>query len=62
MTTKETKEVRQVINDLDRLNTQLLELLQDFYLQDDEKYTNLVDAIYNLETEITECQELNGWI
>ena len=62
MTTKETKEIRQSINDLDGLNTQLLELLQEFWLHDDEKYSNLVDAVYNLETEICNCQESNGWI
>lgn len=62
MEIQDKKYIRTEINNLDGINNEVLEFLEEFWLQDDEKFSSLYDAISELETQITECQELNGWI
>lgn len=55
-------DLRKAANDLDGKNNELLELIEDEFIQDEEAWCELHDAILELQTQITNIQEHMKWI
>ena len=54
--------LRKLINNVDSLGCEINEIISDDYLQDDEMYYPIYDAIGVLQEAITEYQENNNYI
>lgn len=55
-------DLRKAANDLDGYNNEMLDLINDEYLQDEEAWSKLHDAVMELQTQITNIQEHMKWI
>lgn len=55
-------DLRKAANDLDTRNNELLDLINDEYLEYEEGWSDLHDAIIKLQNEITNIQEHMKWI
>jgi hypothetical protein len=53
---------RTILNQLDNSCNLINESVEDDYLQDDEEYSELYDAIAELQEKITNYQEFNNYI
>ena len=53
---------RGILNQLDNSCNLINESVEDDYLQDDEEYSELYDAIAELQEKITNYQEFNKYI
>ena len=53
---------RTILNQLDNSWNLINESVEDDYLQDDEEYSELYDAIAELQEKITNYQEFNNYI
>jgi len=53
---------RGILNQLDNSCNLINESVEDDYLQDDEEYAELYDAIAELQEKITNYQEFNNYI
>jgi small nuclear ribonucleoprotein (snRNP)-like protein len=53
---------RGILNQLDNSCNLINESVEDDYLQDDEEYAELYDAIAELQEKITNYQEFNKYI
>ena len=53
---------RGILNQLDNSCNLINESVEDDYLQDDEEYSELYDAIAELQEKITNYQEFNNYI
>jgi hypothetical protein len=53
---------RTILNQLDNSCNLINESVEDDYLQDDEEYSELYDAIAELQEKITNYQEFNKYI
>ena len=58
----EEQYVRTEINKLDTQCNQVLEHIEDEYLQDDDQWSELFDVINEMQEKITELQESKQWI
>tara|TARA_R110002167_G_scaffold89907_2_gene242536 strand:- start:10434 stop:10637 length:204 start_codon:yes stop_codon:yes gene_type:complete len=55
-------DLRKAANDLDNKNNEMLDLINDEYLQDEDAWSELHDAVLELQTQITNIQEQMKWI
>tara|TARA_R110001606_G_scaffold372901_1_gene530126 strand:- start:323 stop:793 length:471 start_codon:yes stop_codon:yes gene_type:complete len=54
--------LRSLINKLDGINSEIKEMLEDLDLSDEPEYSGLYQAVYNIETEVTDTQSKLGYI
>jgi len=59
----ETKEyLRTILSEIDGMSCEINEIIEDDFLQDDEEFVHIYDAISNLQFAIDNYQELNKYI
>jgi hypothetical protein len=55
-------DLRKAADDLDNKNNQMLDLINDEYLENEEGWSELHDTLLELQTQITNIQEQMKWI
>jgi hypothetical protein len=62
MTLEDKQHLRMLINNLDNNSNNILEIIEDFNLEDEkEEYYNLLESLEDLQEKISDLQENVFW-